>query len=627
MFDIKENLKKLPDKPGVYIYKDRLGQVIYIGKALSLKNRVRQYFQSLSGQAPKVRALVGNIDEFEYIITNTEMEALILENNLIKKYMPRYNVLLRDDKTFPYIKVTMNEPYPRVVKTRRVLHDGCRYFGPYTDVGAVNQIIDLLNHIYPLKKCSTTRFPSSFRPCLNYHIGQCVGICTTSFDAGQYAVMIEEVTEFLQGKNKRILAFLGSKMDEEAQALNFEKAAEYRDYINAVNAIGEKQKVVLNTESDIDVVLTIRTDAGNSEAGGDVSGEPGAAHGILFFIRQGKLSGRENYQLQAAPDDSTADITGAFIKQYYSEMTFIPKEILVEEELPEKLLMEEWLSQLKGSAVHLIIPRRGDKKALLEMAQKNVAEMSKSLDERAQNQKDKMNAITDALTAFITGSAEAEAPPKPIRRIEAYDISNTSGVDSVGVMVVFEDGRPKRKDYRRFKIKTIEGPNDYGSLQEVTYRRFKRAAEGDPGFATLPDLLLIDGGENQVSVVRQVLAAMNIDIPVAGMVKDDHHRTRGLVYRQELVLKEHPVLFKYIATVQEEVHRFAVGYHRDLRNKTVQKSMLDDIPGIGEKRRNALLTQFGSIEKILSATVTELCSVPGMNKSVAEKIKHLKSKQ
>jgi len=633
MFDIRENLKKLPDKPGVYIYRDRFGQVIYVGKAVSLKNRVRQYFQSPSGQAPKVRALVAGIDEFEYIITDTEMEALILENNLIKKYMPKYNVLLRDDKTFPYIKVTLNEACPRIVKTRKVLHDGCRYFGPYTDANAVNQIIDLLNRIYPLKKCSAQRFPKGFRPCLNYHIGRCVGVCTGSFDRKAYADMIGEAMEFLQGKNKRILTYLQAKMAEESESLNFEKAAEYRDLIAAVNAVGETQKVVLASESDIDVVLTARS-GGVGDPSGRQIGEPEeSAHGIIFFIRGGKLSGREDYLLQSAGEEQ-AEITGAFIKQYYSDMAFIPKEILIEEELPDKELLEQWLSQMKGGIVKLAVPKRGDKKALLDMARKNVVEMTKYLDERLRNRQEKADVMTDALTKFIYGRDETEGAVDgagelhagqggrgAVRRIEAYDISNTGGADSVGVMVVFEDGRPRRKDYRRFRIRTIEGANDYGSLQEVVYRRFRRGLEGEPGFAAMPDLLLIDGGDKQVAAVSQVLAALKIDIPVAGMVKDDRHRTRGLVYRGELALKDDPVLFRYIASVQEEVHRFAVGYHRDLRKKNVQRSSLDRIPGIGEKRRNALLAHFGSIEKILAASIEELAAVPGMNKSAAEKIK------
>ncbi len=639
MFDIRENLKNLPDKPGVYIYRDAFGEVIYIGKAISLKNRVRQYFQSPSSLAPKVRALVSHIDEFDYIITDSEMEALILECNLIKKHMPRYNILLRDDKTYPYIKITLNEAYPRLIKTRKVYHDGCKYFGPYTDVGAVNQIIDLLNRIYPLKKCSSQRFPQGFKPCLNYHIGQCIGVCTGNVNKEEYKGIIDEMTDFLQGKNGKILASLSANMNQAAATMNFEKAAEYRDYISAVHAIGEKQKVVLNAELDIDVILTTQVESGQQPGGsehgsiekeGTEEGILALAHGLIFFVRQGKLSGRENYQLQTLLDEGPEKILTAFIEQYYSDMNFVPKEILVEEEIKDKALLEAWLSELKGSQVKITVPKRGEKKALLAMAKKNVQELSRSLTERASHQKEKMSAITNALSGLISDEQ------KKIRRIEAYDISNTSGADSVGVMVVFEDGKPKRKDYRRFRIKTIEGPNDYGSLQEVVYRRFTRYLAADAGFSELPDLLLIDGGENQVSVVKQVLVAMKIDIPVAGMVKDDRHRTRGLVYRQagksetepesgkrnmtELILRDEPILFNFIAKVQEEVHRFAIGYHRGLRIKTLQKSALDDIEGIGIKRRNALLSHFGSIEKIKAASLEELCGVPGMNKKAAEKI-------
>lgn len=606
MFDIRENLKKLPDKPGVYLHKDKLGQVIYVGKAVSLKNRVRQYFQSSKSLDPKVRAMVANIEEFEYITTNTEMEALILENNLIKKYMPKYNVLLRDDKTFPYIKVTTNELYPRLIKTRKIYNDGCKYFGPYTDVNAVNQIIDLVNNIYSLKRCSAQRFPSGFKPCLNYHINKCRGICTGQVSDTQYTTAIAEAIEFLNGKNKKVLAYLNKKMSEEAEYMNFEKAAEYRDYIAAVNAITEKQRVVLLTAGDIDVILGAK---GQTEA-----------HIIVFYIRQGRLSGRESYHLQVMNEDEEKEVVSAFIKQYYTETSMIPREIIVETELPDNNLTEKWLSEMRGSQVKISVPQRGDKKAFLDMAKRDVIEMSKTLDERANNSRERANAISIALDDFI--GEKISVTDSKSWRIEAYDISNTNGVDTVGVMVVFEGNNPIRKDYRRFKIKTIEGPNDYGSLQEVIYRRFKRGLEDDPGFSKMPDLLLIDGGRAQVSVVCQVLKAVKLDIPVAGMVKDEKHRTRGLIYEdKELELKSSPILYKYIAGIQEEVHRFAIDYHRGLRNKSLQKSALDVIEGIGEKRRNALLAHFGSIDKIKEASIVELCQVQGITKLAAENIR------
>ena len=612
MFDIQENLKKLPDKPGVYLHKDKLGQVIYVGKAVSLKNRVRQYFQSSRNMDPKVRAMVSHIEEFEYITTDTEMEALILENNLIKKYMPKYNVLLRDDKTYPYIKITTNETYPRILKTRKVQHDGCRYFGPYTDASAVNQLIDMLNGIFALKRCSAQSFPEGFKPCLNYHIHQCRGICTGTVSKVEYLETIDQIVELLNGKNKKVLDYLNRKMAEEAEAMNYEKAAEYRDNIAAVNTISEKQRVVLLTAGDMDVILGAK---GESDA-----------HVVLFFVRQGKLSGRESYHLQAMKEDDLKEVVSAFFKQYYSESTMIPKEILVESELADTALLENWLTESKRSQVKITVPQKGDKKALLDMAKRDVIEMMKTLDERANNLREKNAAISSALEDFITGLAaqKRKAGADPQRngwRVEAYDISNTNGVDSVGAMVVFEGSRPVRKDYRRFKIRTVEGPNDFGSLQEVLYRRFKRGLQGDQSFKTLPDLLLLDGGKPQVSAAEQVLKAMKIEIPVAGMVKDDKHRSRGLLYQErELDFKENPVLFRYIASIQEEVHRFAIDYHRGLRKKSLQKSALDMIEGIGEKRRNALLMHFGSIDRIKEATLEELCSVQGITKPSAEKV-------
>lgn len=611
MFDIQENLKKLPDKPGVYLHKDKLGQVIYVGKAVSLKNRVRQYFQSSRNMDPKVRAMVSHIEEFEYITTSTEMEALILENNLIKKYMPRYNVLLRDDKTYPYIKITTNEMYPRILKTRTILHDGCKYFGPYTDATAVNQLIDLLNGIFALKRCSAQKFPGSFKPCLNFHIHQCKGICTGLVPREEYLEAIDQVVELLNGKNKKVLDYLNRKMAEEAEAMNFEKAAEYRDYINAVHAVTEKQRVVLLSAGDMDVILGAK---GESDA-----------HVILFFVRQGRLSGRESYHLQAMEEDDLKEVVSAFIKQYYSDNSMIPKEILVEGEPADSALLEDWLSKIRGSQVKITVPQKGDKKALMDMAKRDVIEMMKTLDERANRLREKNEAIRSSLEEFISGLAGAG---KSAWRVEAYDISNTYGIDSVGAMVVFEGSSPVRKDYRRFKIRTVEGPNDYGSLQEVLSRRFKRGLQGDGRFEIMPDLLLIDGGKPQVSAAEQVLRALEVHIPVAGMVKDDKHRTRGLVYREkELDLKEHPVLFRYIASVQEEVHRFAVEYHRGLRKKSLQRSALDAVDGIGEKRRNALLSHFGSIDRIREATLEELCKVPGITKPAAEKVLEWASKK
>ena len=605
MFDIKENLKKLPDTPGVYMHKDELGQVIYVGKAVSLRNRVRQYFQASANSNPKVRAMVSHIAEFEYITCATEMEALILENNLIKKYQPKYNVLLRDDKTYPYIKVTTSEEYPRVVKTRIIKKDGDRYFGPYSDAGAVNLIVDLMNNIYSLKRCSMTEFPKGHRPCLNYHIKKCVGVCIGKADREEYLADIDKVIEFLSGREKPLIKHLTDLMQAASSDMRFEEAAVYRDYITAAESISEKQRVTMISGRDLDVVLTVKDDK-NSFV-------------VLFTVRYGKLSGRETFQVQASDGDDRGEITAEFIKQYYSQWAQVPPEILVETELPENELLEEFLSR-DGRKVRIFVPQKGDKRNLLRLAQSDVTEMVKTLADKAQANYEKERALSEevAWTLREGGFSCGEGP----YRIESYDISNTNGVDSVGAMVVFEGTRKVRKDYRRFKIKTVEGPDDYGSLQEMLYRRFKRAKEGDPAFAILPDAIFMDGGQGQVTAAEKVLAAMKLDIPVAGMAKDDSHRTRAIVFAdgREIDLRQHPVLFKYCGTIQEEVHRFAIEYHRNLRNKNSIHSVLDSIQGVGPTRRNALLNHFKTVEAIKKATAAELAEVPGITEAVAENI-------
>ncbi|MHC1724199.1 MAG: excinuclease ABC subunit UvrC [Aminipila sp.] len=622
MFDIKENLKKLPDTPGVYIHKDKLGQVIYVGKAISLKNRVRQYFQSSKNMPAKVRAMVSHIEEFEYITTNTEMEALILECTLIKRYMPKYNVLLRDDKTYPYIKITMNEEYPRLIKTRRVEKDDCKYFGPYTDVGAVNQMIDLLNNIFALKRCPTKKFPEIIKPCLNYHINQCRGICNGKVSRESYMQDVAQTIEFLNGKTKPLIDMLTEKMLEESEMLNFERAAEYRDYIEAAKTITEKQHVVVLGIKDLDIALAISSSQ--------------KSYVVLFFVRNGKLIGRENFAMEGTQDKN--ELVCEFLKQYYSENPNIPYEILVEQPLEETDLIEGFLSEVAGRQVKITVPQRGDKRDLLKLAQKDSIEMLKTIDERENNHRARREAISKEIGSVIDlvtgGLADGLIPQNNQQkqfmdyRVEAYDISNTNGVDSVGAMVVFEGLKPNKKEYRRFKIRTVEGPNDYGSMQEVIYRRFKRALEGDPAFSALPHILFIDGGKGQVSAVQQILSAMNLNIAVAGMAKDDKHRTRALVYKiygaeeyAEILLKEHPLLFKYTGVIQEEVHRFAIDYHRGLRGKRIQGSALDEIDGVGPQRRNALLSYFGSLDKIKNATIEELCMVPGITEYVAKNIK------
>lgn len=621
MFDIKENLKKLPDKPGVYLHKDKLGHVIYVGKAVSLRNRVRQYFQSQTNMPPKVRAMVANIEEFEYITTDSEMEALILECNLIKKYMPKYNVLLRDDKTYPYIKVTVKEDFPRILKTRRVEEDGSRYFGPYSDAGAVNEIIDLLNSIYLMKRCSARSFPEDFRPCLNYHIEQCRGVCAGKVSKEEYRRQVESVLAFLKGQTKELTGLLKDKMAEASEAMNFEKAAEYRDKLRAVEAISEKQKVVLSSAGDMDLILTAK-------------GEEGV-YVIMFYVRGGKLSGRESYTMEAEPGEERSEIASSFIKQYYRRDMLIPREIALEQEPDDSKLLEDWLTSMRGSQVRIFVPQKGDKHALMEMARRDVIEMMKVLDQRAVSGRERNEAVQKELEKFFgmlvavenarrKGDSTKEEKQSAVTRtwrIESYDISNISGVDSVGAMVVFENGKPDRKSYRKFRIRTVDGPDDYSSMQEVVYRRFRRAQEGAPGFERRPDLLFIDGGRGHVNAVKEVLTAMGEHIVTVGMVKDDRHRTRGLIIDgEEIDLKKHPVLYRYVTSIQDEVHRFAIDYHRGLRKKAMEKSILDEIPGIGQNRKRALLAAFGSIENIRNADADELAAIDGMNRKAAEEV-------
>ena len=603
MFDIKENLKKLPDCPGVYMHKDRLGQVIYVGKAISLRNRVRQYFQSPAGQSPKVRAMVANIAEFEYITCSSEMEALILECNLIKKYAPKYNVLLRDDKTYPYIEVTMGEEFPRVVKTRRIKKDGGRYFGPYSDAGAVNDIIDLLNRIYRLKRCSAVKFPRGHRPCLNYHISDCRGICINEADRDEYMDCIDSVIDFLGGKQKKVMDYLKRSMTEASERMDFEEAARYRDYIAAVSALNETQRVTMAGGNDLDVIIPVGRGENSSIA--------------VLPVRDRKLCGRETFDLRAEGEDDYDSLVGEFIKQYYSQWSNIPPELILARPLKEAGLIEDYLKSLKeGRRVRIYVPQRGPKKALLDMAKKDASEMSKTIEEKLRNAEEKESALVERLSAILSSD-------RKYYRVESYDISNTNGVDTVGAMVVFGNLKPIKKAYRRFKIKTVDGSDDYASLQEMLYRRFKRAQAKDPGFAQLPDLILMDGGIGQVTSAEKVLRALGIDIPVLGMAKDDNHRTRALVNSRgdEFVLAKDPVLFRYCGRVQEEVHRFAIEYHRNLHNRNSIGSALDNINGIGPVKRNSLLTHFNSIEEIKNASEEELTAVPGITAANARAIR------
>lgn len=604
MFDIKENLKKLPDCPGVYMHKDKLGQVIYVGKAISLKNRVRQYFQSPANQTPKVRAMVSHIAEFEYITCQSEMEALILECNLIKKYAPKYNVLLRDDKTYPYIKVTMQEEFPRVVKTRLLKKDGARYFGPYSDAGAVTEMIEVLNSIYSLKTCKRTVFKKGEKPCLNYHIGRCRGVCQGKVSQSEYRAAIDEVIEFLSGRQRKVTEYLTEKMNKAAEELRYEDAAVYRDRIAAAGAIRNTQRVTMSQDSDMDIILPVGSGENSSIA--------------LFPVRGGKLVGREIFDMHTGADEGYDELVGGFIKQYYGDWQGPVPEICLEKKLADSELIEEYLRQQTGHRAHIAVPERGEKRALMMLAKRDVVELAKTLTDKLESAKEKEDAVRRAIAGLLR-----EGSLKAVYRVESYDISNTNGVDTVGAMVVFENHKPARRDYRRFKIKTIDGQDDYGALQEMLYRRFKRALAGDPAFATLPDLILMDGGQGQVSSAEKVLTALKLDIPVLGMAKDDHHRTRALVNSagDEFVLKNDPLLFKYCGRLQEEVHRFAIDYHRSLHNKNSIGSVLDNISGIGPAKRNALLAHFKSVEAIKAASEEELEAVPGITRKNAQNIK------
>ena len=607
MFDIKENLKKLPETPGVYMHKDKLGNVIYVGKAINLKRRVSSYFIRSQSHSSKVRSMVEHIAEFEYITCKTEMEALILECNLIKKYEPKYNVLLRDDKTYPYIKITLSEDYPRLLKTRVIARDGSKYFGPYSDVGSVNKSIEMLNKLFKLKRCSSRSFPEGFKPCLNYHIGECRGICTGEVSKEEYRKDIDNIINLLGGKDLSLENGFKEEMKKASDELRFEDAAMYRDKLEALRALREVQRVTMVNGKDLDMVFTVGSGDNTSV--------------VLFPVRGGKLSGRETFVMSNVENWGDSETKGKskrdeydivlseFIKQYYSQLADPPKEILVPKPLSEGPLIEEML----GTKIHT--PERGDKHRLLELAKRDVVEMSKTLEVKVTSQKEREEELRSTLSRILGND-------KAYYRVESYDISNTNGVDTVGAMVVFRNLKAVRKDYRRFKIRTIEGQDDYGSLREMLSRRFRRALENDGSFNILPDLILMDGGLGQVTSAESVLSALGLSIPVLGMAKDDSHRTRALVNSlgQEIELKEYPLLFKYCGTIQEEVHRFAIEYHRSLHNRNTIGSVLDDIPGIGPKKRNALLKHFETIKDIKEANQEKLMECPGISKKDAESI-------
>ena len=596
MFDIQEHLKKLPDEPGVYLMKDENNTVIYVGKAISLKNRVRQYFQSSKNHSSKVKSMVKNIYSFEYIITDSELEALILECNLIKQYRPKYNVLLRDDKTYPYIKVTTNEDYPRVLKVRRVLKDKAKYFGPYTNITAVNDTLEIIRNTYPIRTCNIDidkAIRNNVRPCLNKHIKKCVGPCTGDVSKEDYNKMVEEILMFLSGKEEKLIELLKEKMNKCAMEFNFEDAAIYRDKIRSLEDMIQKQKI----------------DSGTSDLNQDIIAMARAhdeACVQVFFIRNGKIVGREHYILEGVMDSSRESILSSFVKQFYMAQDYVPKEILIEDEVEDSFVLEEWLSNKKGQRVSIKVPQKGEKKNLIEMVRKNAVEY---LEKFSDMNKMKYQKSVGALEELKDVIGLEEIP----KRIESFDISNIQGVDSIGSMVVFTNGKKDKKEYRRYKIKTVIGPNDYDSMAEIVERRLK--------YGNLPDLILLDGGKGQVSAVKKVLDRNNVKIPLWGMFKDDKHRTKGLISQEkEIELDNTSNLYRFVASIQEEVHNYAITYHRSLRNKSLTKSILDDIQGIGEKRKKALLAHFKSIEDIKKASFEELLEVEGMNKSSAESV-------
>ncbi len=613
MFNIEEELKKLPAKPGVYIMRDNKDNIIYVGKAIILKNRVRSYFQNSRNHTEKIRQMVERIDHFEYIITDSELEALVLECNLIKEHMPKYNTMLKDDKTYPYIRVTTNEAYPKVSISREMKKDKAKYFGPYTSVNAVKDTLELLRRIYKIRTCNRVlpRDIGKERPCLYYHMGQCDAPCQGYISEEEYKANINEVIEFLNGNYARVGKLLEDKMAAASEELEFEKAAEYRDLLGSVRQIANRQKITNTDQVDRDIVAFAR--------------DKDEAVVQTFFIRSGKLIGRDNFHLSGVQDEEDGDIMASFLKQFYAGTPYIPKEIFLGTGTEEEELITEWLSVKRGQKVYLKVPQKGDKEKLVELARKN-AELVLHQDlEKIKREEARTVGALKELAAYL------DLPL--VERIESFDISNTSGFESVGSMVVYEKGKPKKADYRKFKIRTIQGPDDYASMYEVLTRRFthgireqeqlreKQMDESLGSFTRYPDLILMDGGKGQVGVALRVLSELKLDIAVCGMVKDDNHHTRGLYYNnRELPIDKSSELFKLITRIQDETHRFAIEYHRALRSKTQVKSILDDISGIGPTRRRALMKYFQSLEAIQEAEIEEIMKVPAMNRQAAERV-------
>lgn len=606
-FDIQEELKKLPGCPGVYIMHDENDHIIYVGKAVSLKNRVRQYFQSSRNKGVKIEQMVTHIRRFEYIVTDSELEALVLECNLIKEHHPKYNTMLMDDKTYPFIKVTTSEAFPRVVLSRKMLKDKARYFGPYTSSQAVRDTIDLIHKLYHLRSCnrSLPRDIGKERPCLNYHIKQCEAPCQGYISQEEYGRAVNEVLRFLNGNYDTVLGELEEKMNAASEALEFERAIEYRELINSVKKVAQKQKITDSSGEDRDVLA--------------VASQEEDAVVQVFFIRGGRLIGRDHFYLRITKGESASETLNSFILQYYAGTPFIPAELMLQDEVEDREILETWLSSKRGQKVTLRVPKKGTKEKLVELAQENAKMVLTKDKERLKREEGRTIGAVKEIAALL-GLDE-------IVRMEAYDISNTNGFESVGSMVVYERGRPKRNDYRKFRIKGIKGADDYGSMREVLTRRFthglrERQENAELGkFTAFPDLIMMDGGRGQVNVALQVLEELHLDIPVCGMVKDDHHRTRGLYYHnEEIPIDRSSEAFRLITRIQDEAHRFAIEYHRQLRGKGQVHSILDDIEGIGPARRKALMREYLSLDEIKKASVEELSKIPSMNEKAAESV-------
>lgn len=613
MFDIAEELKKLPGKPGVYIMHDAQDTIIYVGKAVNLHNRVRSYFRKIVGRGPQIDKMVQQIERFEYIVTDSELEALVLENNLIKEHRPKYNTMLKDDKTYPYIKVTVGEEYPRILFSRVMKKDRSRYFGPFTSAAAVKDTIELMNKLFCLRTCNRN-LPKDIgkdRPCLNYHIKQCLAPCAGYVSREEYRKNLDKALDFLSGNYSPILNELKEQMEAASERMDYEEAIRYRELWQNVKSVAQKQKITDSVGEDKDVIALYRE-------GTDCVVQ-------VFFVRDGKLIGREHYYMTHVSEESRSEILQEFVKQFYGGTPFIPKELMLQDEIEEAELIEKWLSSRKGSRVYLRVPKIGSKEKLVELAEQNAKLVLDKDKERIRREEGRTIGAVKEIAGLL-GLADAS-------RMEAYDISNISGFANVGSMVVYEKGKPKRSDYRKFRIKTVAGPDDYACMKEVLTRRFRHGMEQREelagkemeqefgSFAKFPNIIMMDGGRGQVNIALEVLQELGLNIPVCGMVKDDHHRTRGLYYRnEEIPIDKDSEGFKLITRIQDEAHRFAIEYHRSLRSKSQVHSVLDEIPGIGPERRKALMRHFNSIDEIRQATKEQLMEVPEIPENIAERM-------